>query len=229
LKTLIVAASVLLGAATTAAQQLSSEEVASAIAQGRAGKTLQKKCNASGENGFDIVVEGPIGRIMRAAFEAQRHHREFSEVNVTPEVSGPWLSVVARRDPTLTTGTGMPLQPGVYAVTDDGAGHTRAKSTMGYTYATDVALKSKKPGPGGLVLLKPAKPIRYSRESSGDYFVWTDGPQWTGPMPGSDMIAWFDLAAFKAMPSGDVDVVIFTTDAGERRCKITEKDRRVIR
>jgi hypothetical protein len=36
--------------------------------------------------------------------------------------------------------------------------------------------------------------------------------------PGSDLIASFDLAAFRAMPAGAVEVVAFMTDSGERKC-----------
>ena len=49
------------------------------------------------------------------------------------------------------------------------------------------------------------------------------------PFSRADMAASFDLEAFKAIPHRDVEVVIFVTDAGERRCKVTEKERRALR
>jgi hypothetical protein len=43
------------------------------------------------------------------------------------------------------------------------------------------------------------------------------------------MTATFDLATFRSLPAGDVDVVAFTTDTGEHRCKISQKERLSIR
>jgi hypothetical protein len=49
------------------------------------------------------------------------------------------------------------------------------------------------------------------------------------PFPGSDVTASFDLAAFKAMPPGDVEVVLFVVDTGEHKCRISGKERQAIR
>jgi hypothetical protein len=43
------------------------------------------------------------------------------------------------------------------------------------------------------------------------------------------MTASFDLAAFKAIPHRDVEVVVFMTDTGEHKCRISEKERQAIR
>lgn len=72
MKALLVVACAALLAAYPAAQSLTSAEISAAVADGLAGKTLQHRCKATGENGFEIVVEGPVGRIMRAAGEAKR-------------------------------------------------------------------------------------------------------------------------------------------------------------
>ena len=223
MKAIIVAASVVLGVASTGAQGLLREEIATAIEQGRAGKTLQKKCGAYGDNGFDIVVEGPVGRIMRAAREAKGQQREFTTGDVTPVLAGPVLTVVARRHPGLRASYGEYVSPG-FAVDNS-------------VYQTDVVLKSKPSGSDEPILLRPTGPILYDRKNAPGYRsvvrgsangYLADGPRY-GPFPGSDMIASFDLAAFKAIPHRDVEVVIFMTDTGERRCKISEKERRALR
>jgi hypothetical protein len=45
-----------------------------------------------------------------------------------------------------------------------------------------------------------------------------------GTVQGNHAVALFALDAFRALPPGDVDVVLVTA-AGERRCKIGQKDR----
>lgn len=223
MKELIVAASVVLWVAGTGAQGISPEDIAAAIEQGRAGKTLQKKCRASGDNGFDFVVEGPIGRIMRAAREAKGQQRQFTAADVTPALGGPMLTVLARRDPTLRTPYVDPLHP---------------NSTMSITYRTDVVLRSKPSGSERPIVLQPVGPIAYNRENAPGFRVVSreNGGEarrkdlaTSLPFPGSDMTASFDLAAFRAIPHRDVEVVIFMTDAGEHRCTISDKERRAIR
>lgn len=236
MKALIVAASVVISGAVIVAQDLSRDQINAAIEQGRAGKTALKKCGASGQNGFEVIVEGPMGRVMRAALDAKRHHREFTAGAVMADVAGPWLTVLARRDLTLTTDVDpMPPKPGAAPSQDFGGEPLYSTSRVpknasgDYTYATEIAIRSKAAGSVQAAMLQPARPILYGRKAGPSYFVWTDGPISYRPSPGSDMIAWFDLAAFRALPPGDVTVVVFTTDAGERRCTISDKDRRILK
>ena len=49
-----------------------------------------------------------------------------------------------------------------------------------------------------------------------------------GKWEGQGATAVFDLAAFKAMPGDEIDIVVVTA-AGERRCKIGRKDRAALR
>ena len=207
------------------AQELSPDAIAAAIAQGQAGKTLDKTCKASGVNGFDIVIEGPTGRVMRAAKEATRRHRAFAPADVSAEIAGPYVTVIARRDQTLSAVNSAPQIPGAPI----GVVANPYADLAGFKNATDLVLRSRGSGSGAPVVLKPVRPVSYSREPDGNYFIWTDGPQTVGPAPGADMVAWFDLAAFHAIPTREAEAVVFVTDAGERRCKISDKERQAIR
>jgi hypothetical protein len=226
MKTTVVALLVALSATVPKAQLLSDQEIASAIELGRAGKTLHKTCKASGENGFDIVVEGPVGRIMRAARFAKGQGREFTPADVTLFIGGPTLTVVALRDATLTTAANAVQSkdiPGMYVPSDMSMADVdsrRARAAMGSTDGFGMTIRSKPKESQEAVVLGPATRV------AGRSLIWI----WrkSGPDAG-DMGATFDLAAFRALPSGDVEVVVFRTAAGERRCKINEKERKAIR
>jgi len=224
MKTTVVAVLVALSAIVPKAQLLSDQEIASAIEQGRAGKTLHKTCKASGENGFDIVVEGPVGRIMRAARLAKGQGQPFTTAEVTLAIGGPTLTVAALRDATLTTQANAVQSkeiPGMYVPSEmsmAGTDYSRARSTMGSTDAFGMMVRSKPRESQEAVVLRPVGRV------AGFGWIWKKN----GPDLG-DMAAAFDLAAFRALPSGDVEVVVFRTAAGERRCKISEKERKAIR
>jgi hypothetical protein len=229
MKQLLVAISVALWVAGVHAQNLSSQEIATAIEQGRAGKTLQKTCGARGENGFDIVVEGPVGRIMGAVRDAMRQHREFTADSVTLELSRPVLTVRTRRDYSLSTESmarTMSPAPGYWVLPETSPEYydrSRSLLAMSSSYGTEMVIRSKPSGSAQPVVLRPIGRVMHSRGKS------SNGPSLSGPVARADMAALFDLEAFKAIPDRDVEVVVFATDAGERRCKISEKDRRALR
>lgn len=226
MKAIVVALSVALSATVPSAQLLSDQEIATAIEQGRAGKTLHKTCKASGENGFDIVVEGPVGRIMRAARLAKGQGREFTAADVTPAIGGPILTVAALRDATLSTAANAVQSkeiPGMYVPSSMSMADIdsqRGRLAMGSTDGFGMMIRSKPKESHEAVVLGPVGRV------AGQSWIWI----WrkSGPDAG-DMAAAFDLAAFRALPSGDVEVVVFRTAAGERRCKISEKERKAIR
>jgi hypothetical protein len=89
---------------------------------------------------------------------------------------------------------------------------------MGSTDAFGMMVRSKPRESQEAVVLRPVGRV------AGFGWIWKKN----GPDLG-DMAAAFDLAAFRALPSGDVEVVVFRTAAGERRCKISEKERKAIR
>jgi hypothetical protein len=217
MKTPIVAATLAAWLIGANVQGLSPEEIAGAIEQGRAGKTLQKRCSASGlDNGMDIVAEGPIGRIMRAAREAKRKNKDFTAGDVTPEMASAWLTVTATRDPTLRKQVSEYVTPGMPG---------------GLVYRTYFVLKSKPSGSEQAIVLKPLGPITYNSDKSSSRRVVVSGPVPANlpPLPGSDMAASFDFAAFKAIPHKDVEVVVFMNDTGEQKCKISENERKALK
>ena len=91
------------------------------------------------------------------------------------------------------------------------------------SFETDVVLRSKPPGSKEPILVKRSGPIVYARPQGGDPRLWSI------PVPGADMIASFYLTEFRAMPPGDVEVVVYATDSGEHRCKIDDKERKALR
>lgn len=217
MKTLTIMGAITLWVAIVAAQSPSSAEIADAIKAGLTGKSAQKTCAATGENGFDFLIEGPIGRIMRAAREARRQNREFTVDNVTMAMTLSVVTVVAKRDRTLTNPTTEYVTPGT-----------------NFRYEADFVIKSRPSGSDSPIVLKPVSPVLYdTKETSGYRAITTSdgGPPRRSlpPFPGSDMTASFDLAAFKAIPHRDVEVVVFMTDTGEHKCKISEKERQAIR
>lgn len=213
MKTLLVSAT--LAGWMIGPQGLSPEDIAAAIEQGRAGKTLHKKCSARGENGVDIVAEGPIGRIMRAARDAKRKNQEFTAADVTPAMAGAWLTVTAARSP-LNEPVREYVTPGMPG---------------GLDYRTSLVIKSKAPRSEEPIVLQPLGPITYNSDNSSSRRVVLSGPVPAGapPLAGTDMAASFDLAAFKAIPHKDVEIVVFMTDTGEHTCKISEKDRTALK
>jgi hypothetical protein len=224
MKAIVVAISVALSATVPQAQYLSSQEITTAIEQGRAGKTLHKTCKASGENGFDIVVEGPVGRIMRAARQAKDQGHEFAPADITPAIGGPILTVAALRDATLTTDANARQSkeiPGFYIPAGLSMADMERRSGMTMVEAnnSDMVVRSK-----GTNSEKAAVLTQLGRVRAGNGWIWSK----SGPNAG-DIAAAFDLAAFRALPARDVEVVVFTTNAGERKCKISEKERKAIR
>jgi hypothetical protein len=92
-------------------------------------------------------------------------------------------------------------------------------------------IKSKAPKSEEPIVLQPVGPITYDSRNSASRRIVLGGPAPGNvpPLPGSDMAASFDLAAFKSIPHKDVDVVVFMTDTGEHKCKINEKERQALK
>jgi hypothetical protein len=218
MKTLIAAATITAWLIGANVQGISSAEIAAAIEQGSAGKTLQKKCSPGGlDNGMDIVAEGPIGRIMRAARDAKRKNQDFTAADVTPLMAGAWLTVTATRVRTLHKPVSEYVTPGI---------------PRGLDYRTSFVLKSKPPRSEQAIVLEPLGPITYDSDESFSHRVARDGgpvPANLPPLPGSNMAASFDFAAFQAIPHKDVEIVVFMTDTGEQKCKISENERKALK
>jgi hypothetical protein len=211
MKTLIVASCVGLSIASIGAQTFSPDDIATVIAQGRAGKTLQKQCSAYRDNEFNCVAEGPMSRIMRAAGDAKRQQGEFSATDVTPDLLRPVLTVVVRRGLRPEDSSWVGISP------DRDRNLTQVGSALDApqihrAFGVAFLLKSQAQPTQVPINLKPVEPVVYSREK-----------------PGAFVTAAFDLAAFRGLPAGDVEIVAFITDAGTQRCTISDKGRRAIR
>lgn len=74
---------------------LTQTEIAEAIRDGLAGKRLDHECRAAAGGGahFVVTLEGPVGRIMRAARGAREHGRAFTEDDVPRYMRQRTLSV----------------------------------------------------------------------------------------------------------------------------------------
>ena len=234
MKALVTAAAVALATAGTSAQLLTSSEISNAIEQGRAGKSVERKCGATGENGFDIVIEGPVGRLMRAARDAARQQKTFATADVTPELSRAVLTVSVYRDPSLTTASLARERAGVpgYVVVPNSSESLRPADRP---FEFDAKIRSKDSPSGSPDVLRPLGKIKYFWQRGPNQLINGPVPSIRGrvpsttPGPGTDMEATFDLAAFNTIPPGDVEVVVFASDAGERRCGISEKQRKALR
>lgn len=86
--------------------------------------------------------------------------------------------------------------------------------------ATHLVLKSKPPKNEQPIVLQPLSihldPTSWNNTKSGAH------------IDGQGVTATFDLAAFKAIPHEEVDIVVITP-SGERRCKIGADDKRGIK
>lgn len=190
---------------TAGAQPLTPADIAAAITAGQAGKRLQSDCSATGafldltemNGGFYVVLEGPIGRIMRLAGEAKKKYQPFTAEQVTKELQAPTLWLLAE-----------PYPP-------------KFASGWHRTPAAEHVLLKRKGASGD-------SPADVLQPATRDLVPtsWTNalGGKWDG----QGITATFDLAAFKALPGDETDIVI-VTPVGERRCKIGKKDRAALR
>ncbi len=82
--------------ATAAQESLPDDQIAKAIALGKAGNVPVVKVSKFGGD-FDIYIAGPVARIAAAANEATKRYRPFDLTNVTPDMAAPVYSVTVHR------------------------------------------------------------------------------------------------------------------------------------
>jgi len=204
--TVTVIVTVALSSVGVRAQLISTDDVVTAIMQGRAGRTQQKHCRARGASGFDIVIEGPLGRIMRVAGEAREQRVTLTpdDVRRMPGLAAAELTVLARRD----RGAAIPLE-------------------NLNNYRSNITLKGT-----SSALVEPLVPvISYDRTPPFSYDGYKAASAGARPRPAGpvgDLSARFELAAFEALPAGEVDVVVFSSDVGEQRCTFSQRERAAI-
>jgi hypothetical protein len=188
----------------------SDADVELAIRNGLAGKSLDASCSATDPMPIDpgdpktlqVIAEGPIGRIMRAAREANARRLPFTPVQVSADLRAPLLRVTATlTQPAPDNPTGAPPGP-----------PTNLTATAPITV---VRLRSRDASPTVLHPVSLAPGVGVGRPPSGVVNVGA-------------IVAWFDLASFQALPGSDAEVMV-SSARGERRCTLSAKDRRTIR
>lgn len=187
---------------------LTSAAIDAAINDGATGKTLEAFCSATGvfpgrryedDATIHLVARGPIGRIMKAALDAWERHLSFDVRQVTPEMRAPVLLVAAE-----VQVPPVPVLPPT---------------------ATVRSLPPPLPAPLTSLRLRGRAPTQIELLPTGSRSL--------APPPGQTrqspmLTATFDLSAFKALPGGEV-VVLVTSRAGERRCSLVVGDVKAIR
>jgi len=179
-----------------AAGPLSDEEVAAAVKDGHAGRSLRSTCSTASSTGsggyFDVTLEGPVARVMRVAREARQRREAFGVADVPQRLRQPalWVSAVGRATPTMDPPLGL----------DSASPSSRPSSPPpAAPFATAIHIRSLAEKP---VVLRPA-----ATGSVGMRF---------GPLEAS-----FDLNAFRAL--GDAVEVIVASFMGEGRCRLSTK------
>lgn len=185
----------------------SASEIEQAIADGLAGRQRQAACTAKGmfggnaaesSAGAAVTIEGPTGGIMRLAREAAERHEPFTVAQVPDELRASVLRVTAE----------LITNPAV----DTGPRHVPAKRPPSLSPLTVLRFWSGAPAPIALHPLSAVWPSALGGASYGARRLTTT----------------FDLAAFRALPGTDVDVVVYS-NAGERTCTIGAAERSAIR
>jgi len=202
---------------------LSDADIEQAVRAGSSGQKLQAACTAAGifprrppENDLfsEVVLEGPTGRIMRAAREARARKSTFTSADVTADLRAPVVLVTSqlkRAQGAVDLPAADPAYPPVTTPTPTPSPSPTAPFVPAPVVA--VRLRSKLLTE---ILLRPmpAAPVR----------------GFTAPplAAAATRIDRFDLAAFQALPGPDVEVVV-RSSAGPRQCSIGPKERAAVR
>ena len=198
-----------------AAQGVSPADIADAIKQSTEGHELQASCSATAfdayqvRSGYQIVVAGPVGRIMAAANSAHQQHQPFEETDVTDALRAPVLTVKATMIMPILPVIGEIGRPTVVGGWSPSLPPTPARSPDPMALpddSTGIVLRSTAKNEQGPVVLEPIGRLASSASS-------------------------FDLTAFRAMPDADIEVVLMTSahPSGGYSCKIDSKNRTSLR
>jgi len=217
-------------------------EIDRAIRDGASGNRLQAACMAFGtfpsrpppspgeparpnENEADVfaevVLEGPTGRIMRAARDAKSQRTTFTAADVTDAMRAPVVSVTTEMKRTLRPADSPLVDPAATPTPTPTPSPSAIVPPRGVTSVdaalavTSVRVRSRLltevmllPLPGSPVATPALAPSR--------------------TLFSSRRVELFDLAAFHALPGSDVEVVV-RSPSMPRYCSINAKDRAAIR
>ncbi len=169
-------------------QGLTPADVDAAISAGLAGKSLSSQCYATsglmdfGEfnGGFTVVIEGPVGRIMRLALAAKKKYQPFTAADVTDEMLSRTLWLVAEPNkPTFSSGVWHRAANAEHIV-------LKRKGAKGDNPTDVLQAESMEP-----------YPVSWSNAMGG---------KWEG----QGITAKFSIEAFQKMPGDEVDIVVVT-------------------
>jgi hypothetical protein len=199
---------------------LTDAEVEEAIRDGSNGQRAQAACTAAGtfhdrpeenQSRADVLLEGPIGRIMHAARDARVRHATLAVGELTPEMRAPTVLMTAE-----LKGSSTPIgfAPGPVGMSSP----QLASSSQMPALSAIVALRVR----SAILtehMLRPLIAPPPPAESS---------PHSTSLSQHYHRAETFDLAAFRALPGPDVEVIVRSV-IGARYCTIVAKDRAGIR
>lgn len=203
---------------------LTDAEVDQAIRDGSSGQNAQASCVAVGafrdrpeENQAhaEVLLEGPIGRIMHAARDTRARRETLTADQLAPDMRDPTVLMTADLTTPVpmrgfnTSPLGVPAQPPMPAVS-----RTAGLSAI-------IALRLRSP----ILTERMLRPLVEPPAASAA----------RAPVDASTRInehyhrvESFDLAAFRALPPGDIEAVVRSV-IGARSCVISAKDRAAIR
>jgi hypothetical protein len=168
-----------------------------------AGATFMDMSDTNG--GFTVVVEGPVGRIGRAAAEAKKMYKPFTITDVTDEMAADIITVTA----TPSAPTFGPTHL-AFSKIDNGNPQWHNAPLGKHAVIKTKPKKGETP-----MILQPMDvtlvPTSWSNAMGGTF-------------AGQGVLALFDVAAFRALPPGDLDIAIISDIEAERRCKIGKND-----
>jgi hypothetical protein len=155
--------------------------------------------------GFSVVVEGPIGRIARAAVEAKKMYKPFTAADVDEAMAADIITVTA-----------VPSKP-TFGPTHIAFVKTDAGDPQWHNapLAKHIVIKTRPPKGQEPVVIQPIDvtpvPASWSNAAGGTF-------------TGTGVHAQFDVAAYRALPPGDLDIAVISDIREERNCKIGSKD-----
>jgi len=208
------------GVATPPLAPLSDAEVDQAIRDGSSGQKAQAACMAVGvfrdkpeENQAhaEVLLEGPIGRIMHAARDARARHETLAADALTPDMRAPAVLMTAELKTSMTT-PGFAIDPLQTPFPTPSTARTAGLSAIIALRVRSATLTERMLRPIVAPPVAPDTPPLTRAPISQHY----------------RRLEMFDLAAFRALPAGDLEVIVRSV-IGPRACIIGAKDRAGIR
>lgn len=202
---------------------LTDAEVEQAIRDGSSGQKAQAACMAVGafrdrpeENQAhaEVLLEGPIGRIMHAARDARVRREVLTADQLAPDIRALTVSMTADLKSSLTTPAFTDPLPMPTQQPPPGTSRPTALSAI-------VALRLR----GAILTERMLRPLAAPPAGSADRVPLSTPARLAEHYHRMEQ---FDLAAFRALPPGDIEVIVRSV-IGARSCVIGAKDRAAVK